>query len=43
MVYDQWHTVTIENIQYTQGDPIAGGIYVKCAGPTPGARSMTHF
>ncbi len=32
-VYDRWHTATIENIPYTEGDSIAVGIYVKCAGP----------
>ena len=28
----RWHTATIENIEYTQGDTLAVGIYVKCAG-----------
>ena len=32
-VYNEWHTVTIENIEYTEGDTIVVGIYVKCAGP----------
>ncbi len=32
-VYNEWHTVTIEGIEYTEGDTIAVGIYVKCAGP----------
>ncbi len=32
-VYNEWHTVTIKNVEYTEGDTIAVGIYVKCAGP----------
>jgi len=32
-VYNEWHTAAIENIEYTEGDTIAVGIYVKCAGP----------
>ena len=32
-VYNEWHTATIENIAYTEGDSIIVGIYVKCAGP----------
>lgn len=32
-VYDEWHTATINNIEYTEGDSITVGIYVKCAGP----------
>ena len=32
-VYDEWHTASIENIEYTSGDEIAVGIYVKCSGP----------
>ena len=32
-VYDEWHTAEIDNIEYTQGDSISVGIYVKCAGP----------
>ncbi len=32
-VYNEWHTVTIEGIEYTEGDIITVGIYVKCAGP----------
>ena len=32
-VYDEWHTATIEGIEYTEGDIIEVGIYVKCAGP----------
>ena len=32
-VYDEWHTATVANIPYTQGDDICVGLYVKCAGP----------
>lgn len=32
-VYDEWHTATINNIEYSEGDTITVGIYVKCAGP----------
>ncbi|MBQ4565133.1 MAG: glycosyl hydrolase 53 family protein [Oscillospiraceae bacterium] len=32
-VYNEWHTATIEGIDYTEGDSIVVGIYVKCAGP----------
>ena len=32
-VYDEWHTATVANIPYTQGDDICIGLYVKCAGP----------
>ena len=32
-VYNEWHTASINNIEYTEGDTIAVGIYVKCAGP----------
>ena len=32
-VYDEWHTATINNIEYTEGDVITVGIYVKCSGP----------
>ena len=32
-VYNEWHTAAIQNIEYTQGDTITVGIYVKCAGP----------
>ncbi len=31
-VYNEWHTATIENIEYTEGDTITVGIYVKCDG-----------
>lgn len=32
-VYNEWHTATVENIEYNEGDSIVVGIYVKCAGP----------
>lgn len=32
-VYEEWHTATVSNIEYTEGDSIVVGIYVKCAGP----------
>ncbi|MBR3704783.1 MAG: hypothetical protein IKM11_04800 [Oscillospiraceae bacterium] len=32
-VYNEWHTATIENIAYNEGDTIVVGLYVKCAGP----------
>ena len=32
-VYNEWHTATIKNIPYTEGDTLCVGIYVKCAGP----------
>ncbi|MBQ8768597.1 MAG: glycosyl hydrolase 53 family protein [Oscillospiraceae bacterium] len=32
-VYNEWHTAEIKDIAYTEGDSIAVGIYVKCAGP----------
>ena len=32
-VYNEWHTATISDIPYTEGDEISVGIYVKCAGP----------
>ncbi len=32
-VYDEWHTAVISDIEYTEGDEIAVGIYVKCSGP----------
>ena len=32
-VYNEWHTAEIKNIEYTEGDTITVGIYVKCAGP----------
>ena len=32
-VYDEWHTATINGIEYSEGDNITVGIYVKCSGP----------
>ena len=32
-VYNEWHTATIENIEYSEGDNLTVGLYVKCAGP----------
>jgi len=32
-VYNEWHTATISGIEYTEGDTLTVGIYVKCAGP----------
>ena len=32
-VYNEWHTAEIKGIEYTEGDIISVGIYVKCAGP----------
>ena len=32
-VYNEWHTASIKNIEYAEGDTIAVGLYVKCAGP----------
>ena len=32
-VYNEWHTAVIDTIEYTEGDSIVVGIYVKCAGP----------
>ena len=32
-VYNEWHTATIDNIPYSQGDTVTVGIYVDCAGP----------
>ena len=32
-VYNEWHEAVIEGIEYTQGDAITVGLYVKCAGP----------
>ena len=33
-VYNEWHTATIENIDYTEGDTVTAGVYVKCSGPS---------
>ena len=32
-VYNEWHTAAIQNIEYTEGDTITVGLYVKCSGP----------
>ena len=32
-VYNEWHTASIQNIEYAEGDTLTVGIYVKCAGP----------
>lgn len=32
-VYDEWHTASIDRIDYSGEDDISVGIYVKCAGP----------
>ena len=32
-VYNEWHTATINNIEYTEGDVLTVGLYVKCSGP----------
>ena len=32
-VYNEWHTAAIRNVEYTEGDTLTVGIYVKCAGP----------
>ena len=32
-VYNEWHTAAIEGVEYSEGDSIVVGIYVKCAGP----------
>ena len=31
-VYGEWHTATIRNIEYSEGDTIVVGLYVKCDG-----------
>ena len=31
-VYNEWHKAAIDGIEYTQGDTITVGLYVKCAG-----------
>ncbi len=36
-VYNEWHTVTIDNIEYSGTDTIAVGLYVKCGGSGNGA------
>jgi len=32
-VYDEWHTATIEDVEYSEGDELTVGIYVRCSGP----------
>ena len=32
-VYNEWHTAAINGIEFTAGDTMVVGIYVKCAGP----------
>ena len=32
-VYNKWHTAEIKNIEYSEGDTLTVGIYVKCTGP----------
>ena len=32
-VYNEWHTAAINGIEYSEGDEIIVGLYVKCAGP----------
>ena len=32
-VYNEWHTALIEGIEYTEGEELTVGIYVRCAGP----------
>ena len=32
-VYNEWHTAVIDRIEYSEGDSIVVGIYVKCSGP----------
>jgi len=32
-VYNEWHTADIENIEYTAGDELTVGLYVRCGGP----------
>ena len=36
-VYNEWHTVTIKNIEYNEGDTIVVGLYVKADGAGNGA------
>ena len=31
-VYNEWHTASIENIEYKDGDTLTVGIYVRCGG-----------
>ena len=32
-VYNEWHSAVIDRIEYSEGDSIVVGIYVKCSGP----------
>ena len=36
-VYNEWHTATINNIEYKDGDVMTVGLYVKCVGSGSGA------
>ena len=36
-VYNEWHTVTVNNIEYNEGDTIVVGLYVRCVGSGNGA------
>ena len=36
-VYNEWHTVTVDNIECSEGDTVIVGIYVKCGGSGSGA------
>lgn len=32
-VYNEWHSAVLDRIEYSEGDSIVVGIYVKCSGP----------
>lgn len=32
-VWNEWHTAVVDNVEYTEGDTIVVGVYVKCQGP----------
>ena len=36
-VYNEWHTAVIEGIEYSEGQTLTVGVYVKCAGDGNGA------
>ena len=36
-VYNEWHTATIKDIEYKDGDVMVVGLYVKCTGSGSGA------
>ena len=36
-VYNEWHTATVEGIEYVEGKTLTVGIYVKCEGDGNGA------